>query len=111
MKMKMEDPVIGYPPPSNSGEPWKDKLFDWVVGRYKKHNHEWKKSDQRVWSGAIFGITTYFGTLLFFALLGWLLWQTNKLYGFEKAVLLALLMILFRVNVLIKQMVTLNRKF
>ena len=109
--MKINDEVVGYPPPANSGEPWKDKIFDWVVHRYQKHNHPWKKSDQTVWSGGIYGITSYGGMLLFFALIGFVLYQTNKLYGFEKAVLLGMLMILFRVNVLIKQMVQLNRKF
>jgi hypothetical protein len=107
----MSDDIVGYPPPSNTGEPWKDKIFDWVVKRYQKNNHPWKKSDDRVWRGAIFGVTSYLGALVFFALIGFVLYQTNKLYGFEKAVLLAMLMILFRINVLIKQMVQLNRKF
>jgi hypothetical protein len=107
----MKDEIIGYPNPSNTGEPWKDAVFNWVVGRYKKHNHPWKKSDQRVWRGAIFGLTSYFGYVIFFAFFGYILYTTNKLYGFEKAVLLGILFVLFRINILIKQMVQLNKKF
>jgi hypothetical protein len=109
--IKFEDKVLDYPPPSNSGYPWKDKLFDFVVKRYQKNNHPWKKSDQDIWSGAIFAVTQYIGTIVFLGFIGWLLYQTNKLYGFEKAILLALLMILFRVNIVIKQLVMLNKKF
>lgn len=105
------DEIIGYPKLENSGEPWKDKIFNWVVSRYQKHDHPWKQSDQRVWHGAIYGLTSYCGAVIFFVVIGWLLFQMQKLYGFEKALLLALLMILFRVNILIKQLVKLNRNF
>ena len=109
--ISIKDDDIGYPKKSNTGTPWKDWLFDWIVGRYKKHNHPWKRSDQRVWHGSVYGLTSYFGAVFFFAFFGFLFYQTNKLYGFEKAILLAMMMVLFRINVLIRQMVALNKKW
>jgi hypothetical protein len=107
----MKDDIIDYPGPENSGYAWKDAIFNWTVRRYKKHNHPWHKSDQRIWHGAIFGLTQYFGSIFFFVFIGLILYQTQKLFGFARAVLLALLMILFRINIIIKQIVQLNRKF
>jgi len=111
VKNLKKDEIIDYPSKQVTGNPAKDWLFNWVVRRYQKNNHSWKKSDQRTWSGGIYGVGNYLGALLFFAFFGFLLYQTNKLYGFERAALLAMLMILFRVNIAIKQMVQLNRKF
>jgi len=106
----MSDKKLEYPERSNTGQPLKDKVFDWVVRRYEKKGLAWRESDQKIFSGFIYGVGGYFSALLFFAFFGFLFYQTNKLYGFERAVLLALLMILFRVNILIKQIVILNRK-
>jgi hypothetical protein len=66
------------------------------------HNHPWRKSDERVWGGFIYGVTAYLGYVLFFAFFGWILYTVDKLYGFERAVLLAMLFILFRINIMIK---------
>ena len=109
--MKLKDDIIDYPGPENSGYAWKDKVFDWVVKRYKKYNHPWRKSDQRIWHGFLYGITSYIGSIFFFVFIGFILYQTQKLFGFARAILLALLMILFRINIIIKQIIQLNRKF
>jgi hypothetical protein len=81
------------------------------VRRYKKHGHPWKKSDQRIFHGFIYGVSGYFGYIIFFSLFGYLFWQTEKLLGFNKALLFALLLILFRINLVLKQLVVLNKKF
>jgi hypothetical protein len=48
LKKIIKDDVIPYPEKRNTGQPIRDKIFNWVVARYQKHNHPWKKSDQRV---------------------------------------------------------------
>lgn len=110
-KIKEKDVAIDYPGKSNTGEPIKDKIFNWVVGRYKKHNHPWYKSDQVVWGGAIYGVSSYFGYAIFFGLFLYILVWVQGKYGDGRAIIMALLFILVRINILIKQMVKLNRNF
>jgi hypothetical protein len=105
------DDVIAYPDPENSGQPIKDKIFNWVVQKYKKKNLPWRKSDQRVFHGFIYGALQYLGYVAFFAIMYWMLGIVQKNSGFERALIVVLLIILVRLNVIIQQFVRLNKKF
>jgi len=107
----IKDDVLPYPEKSNTGQPMRDKLFNWIVGRYQKNNHLWKKSDQRVWHGAIFLCLDYAWLLIWIAALWLIINGSMKRVGFEKTIFVVAIIFLIRINSLIKQLVQLNRKF
>ena len=109
--IKDKDRVITYPEKKNTGQPIKDQIFNWVVHRYKKNNHEWHISDDKIFNGFIYGVLGYLGYVIFFALMWWIISITQKKWGDMKALFVVLLIILVRLNIMIKQLVTLNRKF
>lgn len=107
----MKDHEIGYPDKKSTGQPFKDRFYNWVVLRYRKHNHPWMKSDERVWGGFIYGVLDYVWLVVWVWLFWWLLNSIMKHQGFQQAVLAALLMLLIRLNLLIRKITELNKKF
>jgi len=87
----------------------KDKVFNLVVLRYGYKGNKWQKSDDFVWGGFIYYIVDYFWLLIFIYFIyamGNLLY--NK-YGLWKAVMFVVVMVLIRLNSLIKKVDQTNR--
>lgn len=106
-----KDNVLGYPGPKNTGSGIKDGIYNWVVKRYKKNNHPWKKSDEVVWGGFVYGVLDIGGVFLFVGIMYWLLDWTLSNHGFEKMIMVLGVILLVRVNILVRQIAALNKKF
>jgi hypothetical protein len=111
VKIVIKDDVMPYPEKKNTGQPLRDKAYNWVVARYKRNNHFWKKSDERVWGGFIYYVVDYIWLLTWIGLLWLIINSSLKRVGFEKTVFVVAIIFLIRLNSLIKQMVQLNKKF
>jgi len=107
----LKDDIIPYPDLSNTGQPIRDKIFNFVVARYKKFNHLWRKSDQRIWGNSIFVVVDYIWLLVWIGALWLVINGSLKRVGFEKTVFVVAMIFLIRINALVKQLVKLNRKF
>jgi hypothetical protein len=110
-KLQAKDSIIDYPNPENTGDTWRDATYNWVVSRYKKNGHAWRKSDTTVWKGFVYGVTAYIGYIIFFSLMMWLLMWIHDKYGAAKAIITALVILLARLNIMIKQLSSLNKRF
>ena len=109
-KIKINDNILPYPEEQNTGAKLKDGAFNWIVSRYKKFNHPWKKSDNIVWKGAIYSLSWLFGIIIFLAIMWVLINFSIKKYGEMRTLFYILLLVLLRVNAMIKQLIILNKK-
>jgi len=109
--LRWKDEELPFPPDKNTGAKIKDATFNWILKRYKKFNHPWKKSDQMVWNSTIYHLGDLIGILLFF----WIMWLlinfSLKKYGEWRTLFYILIIFIFRVNMLVQQIAALNKKF
>lgn len=109
--LKLKDEELPFPSDKSTGAPIRDKLFNFVLRRYRKFNHPWKKSDQAIWYNVIYHIGDFIGILFFF----WIMWLlTNyslKKYGEWRTLFYLIIIFMFRINILIQQISALNKKF
>jgi hypothetical protein len=109
--LKKWDTELPFPLEKHSGAYIKDGIFNWILKRYKKFNHPWKRSDEIVWKTVIY----FFGDLLGIALFFWIMWvlinYSLKKYGEWKTLYYVIIIGVFRINILIMQISSLNKKF
>lgn len=104
-------PMTAYPQEQNTGHRMSDAIFNWIVNRYKTLRNPWKASDNIIWKGACYTIPEFFGIILFFAIFWLLIKFSNDKYGDMRTLHFLILVAIFRLNVMIKQMLVLNKKF
>jgi len=102
--------LIAYPEEKDTGHPLSDKVFNWIVKRYKDLKNPWKKSDTTVWKLACYTLPEFIGIIIFFAIFWFLVKISNKNYGEMRTIHFLLIYVLFRMNTMIKQLVNLNKK-
>ena len=107
----LKDKELPYPDVVNSGQPLRDKMYNFVVKRYKKNNHVWRQSDERIWKNSIYVVLDYIWLLCWIGILWLIINGSLKRVGFEKTVFVVAMIFLIRINALVKQLVKLNRKF
>lgn len=90
--------------------PLLDRIYFWVIDRYTKHNHVFKFSDVFVWKGAIYMIPETLSYIIFFALFLKLADISFKKYGDARTVVFFILLLIWRVQVIIKLLGKVNKK-
>jgi len=104
-------PDTAYPQEQNTGRRFSDAVFNWVVNRYRTLRHPWTRSDDIIWKTACYHIPEYIGIIIFFAIFWLLIKFSNKKYGEMRTLHFLILILIFRVNIMIKQLFALNKKF
>lgn len=84
--------------------PMRDRVFNWIVKRYERNKHEWTKSDDAVWGGFIYFIWDWIVILAFLYLMWFIFNLLRKGYDDVHAIAFLLIMILFRLNVMIRKL-------
>jgi len=105
------DKVIDYPAKEISGSPVKDAIYNWVVGRYKKHNHPWTKGDQFFFHGFIYGVGSYVGYAVFVTIYWFLLNSSLNHFGEFRTLMLVMLLLIMRINMMNKNIAKLSKAF
>ena len=85
-----------------SEHPKRDAVYNWIVRRYGEKGNGWGLSDTLVFKGAIFYVWPWIPDLAFVYLMYFILNWTYARYGFERLFVLAIVMLLFRLNALIR---------
>jgi hypothetical protein len=104
-------PLIGYPATSNTGSGVSDYIFNSIVERYRNLRNPWNKSDNLIWKSVCYTLPGFFGMILFFTIFWLLISFSTKKYGESRTMFWLIIVVLVRLNVLIKQLVLLNKKF
>lgn len=84
------------------------KIYQWVKCRYYENDRPWKKSDVFVWKGACLHMGTWIGIVIFVTIFGWLFLKTYDLFGIGKLISMIAVIVLIRLNMLIKLLNELN---
>jgi len=95
---------------SATGSVWKESLYNKIVDRYTTKGREFSFSDQFVWKGSVYQIPEFVGYILFFMFFLWLAMISFKYYGAPRTYIFMALLILWRVNMMLKQLYQLNKK-
>jgi len=95
---------------ANTGEQLKEAVFNKVVDRYTKKGREFEFSDVFVWKGAIFIIPEFVGYILFFMFFLFLAQMSFKYYGEPRTYVFVMLLIMWRANMILKQLSQINKK-
>ena len=106
MDQKKVDNSIFYRTTDHAG---RDIVFNWIVRRYERNGHVWKKSDGMVWGGALYHVLDYFWMLIFIYFVYVVANFMYDRYGIFKAGMVIVVMILIRFNSLIKKVDQTNR--
>jgi hypothetical protein len=108
-------PLMSWPPNFPYDEPaipgMGGKIYQWIKNRYYKNRREWKKSDVIVWKGSCTVMLVWIGYLIFAGVFGWLFIKLYDTYGIGKMLAFFFILILWRVNIMIKQLAQLDKKF
>lgn len=88
-----------------------DKLFNWILDRYTKNGRAFKFSDAFVWKGSVYVLPEIFGYMIFFAIFLFLAHLSFKRYGDARTIVFFILLAIWRLNIIVKQLSKLNAKF
>jgi hypothetical protein len=109
--LKDWDKELPFPPPQSTGAPIRDRIFNWILKRYEKFHHPWRKSDDIIWRGVVNIMGELIGVLFFFWIMWLLINYSLKKYGEWRTLFYIILLVTFRINILIQQIGKLNKKF
>jgi hypothetical protein len=104
-------PSTAYPQIANTGNKIGDFFFNWIVNRYRNLRNSWTKSDNFMWKGACYTFPELIGIIIFFTIFWLLINFSLKKYGEARTLFYLILIVLLRINVMIKQLVVLNKKY
>ena len=79
-----------------------DRVYYWIIDRYTKNNHKFNFSDAFVWKGAVYVIPEIIGYLIFFTIFLTLAYISFKKYGEARTIVFFILLLIWRVNLLLK---------
>ena len=88
----------------------KDRVYNWIVDRYTKHNHKFNFSDKFVWSGVAYVVPETVGYMVFFAIFLTLAMLSFKKYGDARTIVFVMLLMLWRIQIMIKYLGKINKK-
>lgn len=94
----------------STGHPLKEKLYNGIVDRYSKHGNEFTFSDRFVWKGAVWVLPEIFGYIIFFTIFLYLASFSFKRYGDARTIVFFILLLIWRVQVGVKQLNQINKK-
>lgn len=114
MDQKDEKPLESWPENFPHDEPdvpgLGGKAYQWVKNRYHKNRRPWKKSDVIVWKGTFTVVTVWIGYLIFAAIFGWFFIKLYDTYGISRMLSFMAVLVLWRINMMVKLLNALNRK-
>lgn len=87
-----------------------DRVYFWIIDRYTRNWHEFKWSDRFVWKGAVYVVPEFIGYAVFFAIFLMLAAIGFRKYGEARTYVFFMLLILWRLQAMIKLLGQLNRK-
>jgi hypothetical protein len=90
--------------------PLKDKVFNWIVRRYERNGHEWKRSDDIVWRGSIYHVFDFFWMCLIVWLLIWSISLVYNRFGMFRALQSIMVIVLLRLAMISRKVSLLNRQ-
>ena len=89
----------------------KDRLFNKIVDKYSRHGNIFNFSDRFVWTGALYVLPEIFGYILFFLFFFYLAMLSFKRYGEFRTYIFMALLIMWRLNIMLKYLAKVNKKF
>ncbi len=95
---------------SATGSVMKEKLYNKIIDRYTRKGREFVFSDEFIWKGSIYQIPEFFGYILFFMFFLWLAMISFKYYGEARTIVFVMLLIMWRANMMLKQLYQINKK-
>jgi hypothetical protein len=87
----------------------RDKVFNFLVKRYEKKNHVWKWHDDFIFGGFIYYIWDWIPMLLYIYVTYLVVNYTYGRYGWFRGILVLGVMVLIRINALIRKVDLTNR--
>lgn len=88
-----------------------DKIYFWVIDRYTRNKNEFTFSDRFIWKGTIYLVPETLSYVLFIALFLTLAHIGFEKYGEARTVVFFMLLLMWRLQAIIKQLAQLNKKF
>jgi hypothetical protein len=82
----------------------RDKVYNWLVRRYGQKGNVWQTSDTVVWQGAIYHVWPWIPALLFIYVTYFIANWTYEHYGMFRALTVLAVMMLIRVNTLVRKL-------
>jgi len=95
---------------THTDSPLKDKVYFWIIDRYSKNSHKFSFSDRFIWKGTCYMIPEIAGYLMFFAFFLFLAMMSFKRYGEGRTIIFVMLLIMWRAQMIHKQLVSINKK-
>jgi hypothetical protein len=89
--------------------PARDLVYNKIVDRYGVKGNAWKTSDSIIFQGFIYYVWDYVMAIVVIGVLTWILVLTYDRFGLAKTGIVAFVMLLWRVNILIRQGAQANR--
>ena len=89
----------------------KAKLYNSMIDKYTNRNKRFEFSDVVVWKGSIYELPTIISYILFFLLFLFIGHLSLERYGWERTIIFFILLVVWRIQMLIKVMNALNKKF
>ena len=89
--------------------PGRDWVYNKIVKRYGDKGNAWTTSDTVIWSGFLYYVVDYLFAIAFIALIYYVVNWTYGKYGIARAGMVFGVMLLWRINVLIRQATHTNR--
>lgn len=89
--------------------PGRDAIYNWLVKKYERKGKHWKKSDSAVFGGFLYYVWDFVPSLLFIWFTWWLVMLSYDHYGEFHAFVTLGIMLLFRLNALLRQVTMTNR--
>lgn len=87
----------------------RDKVYNSIIDRYSKHDHEFNFGDEVVWGGSIYQVPDYFSYIVFFALFYWIGDKLYAAYGIAHVFMFFALLGIWRVNMLLRSVKKIQR--
>lgn len=95
---------------NSSGHKLQEYFYNKVIDRYTRNGREFVTSDQFVWKGTFFVIPEFIGYMIFFAIFLLLAKIGFSKYGEARTVVFFMLLIMWRLNMQLKQLSQINKK-
>lgn len=95
---------------NSTGNILKEKMYNKVIDRYSKHGNLFEFSDRVIWKGVFWTLPEIFGYMIFFSLFLFLAHVGFKRYGEPRTYVFFALLIMWRVQMAVKQLHQINKK-
>jgi hypothetical protein len=103
MNKVVKEPVDNSAFCKSTDRPGRDWVYNKILKRYGDKGNAWTASDSFLWQGFLYYVVDYIFAVGFIGLITWLLVLTYDHFGPVKACIVAFVMLLWRVNIIVRQ--------